>query len=274
MDTIIELTEQEKEIMRRRNADQSFAQIGRDMNIPMQTVWGMYQRMQKRLERKQKIDAGYIDPTKNGWGGTKEKVIEFVNQNPGSTTAEISRALKRDTKGFSAQLAGMATKGHVRRFKQDGMMRHYPKNYLKPAMSVQTSSPLEPEVPKQWTKFLNEVQLKIVRGRMAGKSLDQLCEELHVPRGTVSSNLHRARVKLEKRHIDLNMIDPKAEQTTEQADTTMPEPILPVAPVVPVNMVKWVEDQFMAYFMASETPSLRGFLAYIKKENDDTTGTT
>lgn len=198
MKTAIELSDVEEEIVKRRKADQTFAQIGREMNMQTQTAWATYQRVQKRMDRKRKIDAGYIDPSKSSWGGIRERVIELVDQNPGATTAEIAHALKRDPKEFSAQLSGLAKKGHVRRFKQDGKMRHYPKNYLKPTTPIR---------------------------------------------------VHTSDVTIE------------------------PEVAAPSAIVQP-DHVKWTEDKFMAYFMVSETPSLRGFLAYIKKENDDTTGTT
>lgn len=210
METAVELTDQEREIMRRRDSDQSWDQIGRAMGIPTKSAILAFARVSKKIEKKRRINAGYIDPKPSQPGELVKMIIEHINNTPGSTSSEIAHAIRKDSMAVSQRLWELGKNKKIRRTKQDGRYRHYPSNWLTPQTAI--ANPNTVELPGRWATILSPDQLKYVKMRNEGKTIPQIAAEVGVPAGTVNSNLGRARHRLARHGIADILITPQAEK--------------------------------------------------------------
>lgn len=271
METAIELTDQEKEIMRARQQDESWHSIGRRLNLAPSTAHSMLRRVNERLERQRQIEAGYIDPSPKPYGGFKSEIIKFIDENPGSSTSEIARGLRRTTNNINSAVTRMEKLHQINRIKQDGFYRIYPRNYKTPTIKV--GSLVEKPHPKGDRGITKEIRAYIVTH--PGLTRAQLVQQLpHISRNTMASSLSRLlhkgnRIKMRWEGDKMHYYDRTYKFDTNEAQQ-VPDAIVhkmeDVKTATPPQMdqVEWVEAQFVAYFLATETPSLRGFISYIK----------
>lgn len=101
-----------------------------------------------------------------------KSVLRYLDQNPGATAKEVAYGLGLELATVSSGMWSYARTGHLKRIKQDGYYRHYPKNWLTPKLEVA-------EKPKPITEMLTKPEFNVIATPSTTEHIRSLAKEFY-----------------------------------------------------------------------------------------------